>query len=60
MVGWFILQVPSAMSRTLARMDAGGMPMKDCIMIRQPNYIWTAIFKRNNPMIQAVLKFQLE
>ena len=60
MVGQFILQVPSAISRTLAWMDAGLMPMQDRIMIQQVNYIWTAICKRSNPMIQAVLKFQLE
>ena len=60
MVGRFILQVPSATSRSLAWMDAGLMPMQDCIMIRQANYIWTAICKRSNPMIQSVLKFQLE
>ena len=60
MVGRFILQVPSATSRSLAWMDAGLMPMQDRIMIRQANYIWTAICKRSNPMIQSVLKFQLE
>jgi hypothetical protein len=41
-------------------MDAGLMPTKDHIMIRRANYIWTLICKRSNPLIQAVLKFQLE
>ena len=46
LVGRFILQVPSSTSRILAWIHAGLVLTRLRIMMRQANYIWTAVKKR--------------
>ena len=47
------------MSRVLAWIDAGLVPMRVRIMMWQENYIWTAVKKQQNPVIHKVLRVQL-
>ena len=41
MVGWFILQVPVCTSQALAWMDAGLIPMRQWVLMRQEHFIWS-------------------
>ena len=54
-VGRFILQVPTATSRSLAWMDAGLMPMECRILVKQAKYIWNILHSKNNPTLMLIL-----
>ena len=49
------MQVPSATPQVLTWIDAGLVPMRIRVMMRQVTFIWTAIKKRKNPGIHEVI-----
>jgi hypothetical protein len=55
-LGRFILQVPSATSRSLAWLDAGLMPMECRILIKQARYIWHIIKSKGNGTLLHILQ----
>ena len=60
MIGRFILQVPAATSRALGWMDAGLMPMKFRIQIKQAGFIWNIVNTKKNPILIKILREMLD
>ena len=60
MIVRFILQVPAATSRALGWMDAGLMPMKFRIQIKQAGFIWNIVNTKKNPILIKILREMLD
>ena len=60
LVGKFILQIPGSSSKVSTWIDAGLMPIKYRIWLKQSRYVWRLINKRNDDLLQGCLQEILE